>query len=46
MEWKRIGELNIEKKTRYPHLGHVKYHLAAAASDDPLNGINLGNTDY
>ena len=46
MEWERMGLLGMGKKIRYPHLGQVKYYLAASASDDPLNGINLGNTDY
>jgi len=46
MEWARIGLIEIGKKIRYSNLGKFKYYFAGCASDDPLNGINLGNTDY
>jgi len=46
MEWARIGLIGIGKKMKYPNLGNIEYYFAGSASDDPLNGINLGNTDY
>jgi len=46
MEWTKIGFIGMEKRTMYPYLGPFKYYFAGTASDIPLEGINLGNTNY
>ena len=46
MEWIVMASLDAGSESTYPGLGTIRYFLAGIGSDKPLEGQNLGNTEY
>ncbi len=46
MEWAAMAGTSVGSGSTYPWLKRIRYFLAGTGSDKPLEGKNLGNTEY